>query len=467
MMHSSLYISNFSVDGDRRMRRVKIIIWLKRSIKIVVFFILCFWGVKLLNYGYVREDDWSRIMLHHFYEDNGEIDNLYLGSSHVFFSLNPKILDNLTEQYNFNLSSSGQGLNGSYYLLKEANKKNNLSHVYLELYYRVSVEGYYEATENKKYIWYNTDNMPLSVNKWCYAWSAGGAEGVLETWLPFVRYRTYLNDYNYITETIANKEKKDFKEYRFMVDFADGNGEAEYRKQGYQYATRIFRNEDRIYVDDTINKAPMCKKAQEYLQEIIKYCKKNDISITLFVSPMDNLQLISTTNYDYYVEQVREIAEEYQVDFYDFNLAKEEYLPIYEEQGFYDVGHLNAKGAEMFTPFFYQIVTGDKEKNKQFFYNSYSEKLLNMEPSVYGLCYTDSETSDDLLEQRCFSIASNRSQGMEYRIIITPEDEKQYMLQDFNENGQFSLPKEEHGTISVVSRMKNEPNDVNTLEVKY
>lgn len=74
------------------MRRVKIIIWLKRSIKIVVFFILCFWGVKLLNYGYVREDDWSRIMLHHFYEDNGEIDNLYLGSSHVFFHLIRKYL---------------------------------------------------------------------------------------------------------------------------------------------------------------------------------------------------------------------------------------------------------------------------------------------------------------------------------------------------------------------------------------
>lgn len=453
------------------MRKADITIWLERSIKMGILGVLFLVGVKALNYGYAEGDNWSRIMLHHFYEDSGKIDNLYLGSSHVYCGLNPEILDELTQQHNFNLCSSGQGLNGSYYLLREADERNQLSHVYLELYYRVSVKDFYKNTENidrdYKYVWYNLDSMPLSVNKACYGWSAGGADGVLDAWLPFVRFRSHLDDYDYISAIIANKEQEDFKEYKFKVDFADGNGCVEYKKQGYQYVTRELLDEDRVYVEDAISKEPMGEKAEEYLRKIIQYCQKKNIPITLFVSPMDNLQLISTVNYDYYVEQVREIAEEYQVDFYDFNLAKEQYLPLYEEKGFRDVGHLNAKGAEIFTPFFYQIVTGDKDDNKQFFYDSYADKLSDMEPLVYGLYYIDSETLGEPAGQRIFYVASDRAQGMEYRIVITPEDVDQYMLQDFDENSKFSLPTEEHGIISVISRVKSDSDVLQTLEVKY
>lgn len=82
---------------------------------------------------YSPTEAWYRILWQQFYVHEGEIENLYLGSSHVFCDLNPEILDQLTGKCNFNLSSPNQPLNGSYYLLREADKRNELSHVYLEV----------------------------------------------------------------------------------------------------------------------------------------------------------------------------------------------------------------------------------------------------------------------------------------------------------------------------------------------
>lgn len=81
-----------------------------------------------LDYIYVSDSAWERILWHNFYKDDGKIDNIYLGSSHVYCDINPMQLDDMNGQFNFNLSSGAQRLNGSYYLLKEADKNNSLSH---------------------------------------------------------------------------------------------------------------------------------------------------------------------------------------------------------------------------------------------------------------------------------------------------------------------------------------------------
>ncbi|MDE7206541.1 MAG: hypothetical protein K2N90_05200, partial [Lachnospiraceae bacterium] len=115
------------------------------------------------------------------------------------------------------------------------------------------------------------------------------------------------------------------------------------------------------------------RESKKYLYKIIQYCQKRDIPITLFVSPIDELQLTSTEKYDCYVNQIKEIASECNVAFYDFNLAKEAYLPIHQNQYFRDIGHLNSEGAGVFTPFFAQVMAGDPLKNEMYFYSSYRE----------------------------------------------------------------------------------------------
>ena len=93
-----------STEGVCRMRHR---IWIGKYIGKMLGLsvgILVFIGIAgLLNKMYKTDNDAHyRILWHHFYEDEGKIDNLYLGSSHVYYALDPRILDELTGEYNFN-----------------------------------------------------------------------------------------------------------------------------------------------------------------------------------------------------------------------------------------------------------------------------------------------------------------------------------------------------------------------------
>lgn len=426
--------------------------------------LLIFVGIlEVLNYMYVETDDWNRIVLHNFYEDNGKIDNLYLGSSHVHCDINPMLLDELNGKYNFNLSTNSQLLNASYYLLREADKRNPLSHVYLELYYICNTKR--NGIDPIDGIdWNCVDNMRASFNKLEYMLHITGPEKYAETLFPFIRFRAKLDDWDYIRRITEKKRQEEYMAYEYRYDREDGNGYMEFCRQGYCYSTIEYLDEDRLFVQARIlDKSPMGEKSEKYLHKIICYCRNRGIPITLFVSPMRELQLIGTENYDNYVNYVRKIADEYGIAFYDFNLAKEEYLPIQQGKYYKDMGHLNGAGADLFTSFFNDVVSRGMAENEEYFYDSYAEKLMNTPPLIYGLYYVYADESDTIT----YRIASNREEGMEYRILITPNEGEEYMIQDFAENKKFTLSGDEHGICSIVARMKDTPDDVRTLEINY
>lgn len=448
--------------------------WLKRAAGTIAGFFIFIIVVRILDYMYVSDDGWERILWHSFYEDKGKIENLYLGSSHVYSDLDPYKLDQLNGQYNFNLSSSSQRLNGTYYLLKEADRWNELSHVYVELYYYVSTKRNpaddtdpIEADLSPN--WRNTDNMRFSLNRLQYMITMAGPEKYPDIFFGFSRYRSHLGDWNYAEQTIQRKKGSEYLNYQYHHEWEDGNGYEEYFPRGWYYSLREFQEKGRFYNQYvTLGEEPIAETSEAYLRKVITYCQEREIPITLFISPIYELQLISTEHYDNYLDQVREIAAEYGLDLYDFNLVGEEYLPIQETRYFRDIGHLNAAGADLYTEFFHQIIFGDAEENQKYFYDTYEQKLAHAEPEVYGIYYRDEETEEDGTLYRNMFIASNRDEGMEYRVVMTPEsDQKRYLLQDFSENKVFKVDYDEHGTCSIAYRMEDAPDMVQTIEISY
>lgn len=441
--------------------------------------LLVFWGIcSALNYMYAASEDsrWERVCWHNFYQDNGKIEQLYLGSSHVYTGINPALLDEKTGQYNFNLTSPDQALNGTFYLLKEADKKNELSHVYVELFYMCCTKDTFDSdmdmVDSRYYRnWQNTDQMKFSLTKLEYMLSIGDADKYINILFPFTRYREKLDDWDYIRQTVESKRDADYLAYEYHKTHDDGNGYDEYRKQGYSYSTRVFQDMERLYPQTRIlEQNPMGEKSEQYLRKIISYCQGKDIPVTLFITPIDNLRLISTQGYDHYVNQVREIAGEYQVDFYDFNLAKEEYLPVYGGGYFKDIHHLNGAGSDIFTSFFYEVVSRPAEENTGYFYSSYVQKLQSAAPAVYGFYYRDSDnTGEEGEKARTLWIASNRDDGMEYRVSITPDNGETVMAQDFSENKELdiALENDEHGIYRLETRMRGGTEVIQVLEVNY
>lgn len=176
------------------------------------------------------------------------------------------------------------------------------------------------------------------------------------------------------------------------------------------------------------------------------------------------MQLISTEGYDHYINEVREIAQEYGIPFYDFNLAKEQYLPIQQDRHFFDAGHLNCYGAAVYTPFFYEVVSGKEAENKEYFYASYADKLRGAAPAIYGIYYRDSEESE---QTRIMWIASNQDSEMEYKVTLTPNEEEPYIVQDFDTNKEFMVSQDEHGICTITARMKESSGEIQTMEINY
>ena len=88
---------------------------------------------------------YSRVMLQELYADAGNIDTLFLGSSHCYRSVDPAQVDAALGTHSFNAGSSQQLPDGSYYMLKEAAAQNPLKTVYLEMFYRQHPAGLLSA----------------------------------------------------------------------------------------------------------------------------------------------------------------------------------------------------------------------------------------------------------------------------------------------------------------------------------
>lgn len=211
---------------------------------IIIFTII----TQLLNKMYVSysytSEAWGYILWHQFYENDGRIDNLYLGSSHVYCDIDPEILDEMTGECNFNLASPGQVLDGSYYLLKEADKNNQLSHVYLELYYEQNQND--TRIYKPHFNWHNTDYMHWSWNKVAYMLSIRGDGSIIDTLFPYTRYREYVGRWDYFTKVLAQKKGEDYRNYHWENDLGENKGRLLIREKGFMELTGCLKTRANI-----------------------------------------------------------------------------------------------------------------------------------------------------------------------------------------------------------------------------
>lgn len=437
----------------------KIIICLKVLIFIVLF-IAC---GKFLRFILVDDtESYTRIMMHELYNPEENIDILFVGSSHCYFSFVPTITDEIFGKNTFNAGSSSQGLDASYELIREANKDNDLEQVYLELYHRMGMSG--ENKDRTLMMGTNiiSDYMKPSLRKWMFLLRASSKEHYVNSFIVARRDWEKLFEPEYIKELVKKKLSDDYQNYEYTYVTDAG---AAY--QGKGYVTNNGAAPEYYYFQCwPIYAEGVAKDWQKSLMQIIEYCEKEEIELTLVSAPMPNFALAGMGNYDDYPKKVYEIIEGTGVKYYDFNFCKEEYIPN-TSSIFRDSDHLNTEGAELFSTVFAQFFTGQISE-EELFYNSYNEKLAHLEPMVLGLGHQDrtSAYSEEIV--RHIHIVSTKETGMEYRIILTPQEGEQYMVQDFAENREFEVPLSDHGVCTVVSRQIADPdNTVSTMEVIY
>lgn len=355
MKRVHLFIPNFRTVG-------------KITTEILAFLVCVVLLEKILEY-FVYDDtmEEARAVMYDFYHQD-KIDNLFLGSSHVYFDINPAMLNEYTGKINFNLSTPFQSIIASYYLLREADKKYNIENVYLEVYYDLAIRK-----SSILYNWRVYDYMPFSGNKLDFMLHAGESK---ERYLAFFRARRMWQNglsFQKLREIILKKQSQTYREHRWIK--INENGIEYFEPGGYLY-TEYIMDEDinmRVEKPTVLPEEPMSEEAEKYLRKILDYCREHDISITLFSSPMTKYRLSSCNGQDHYLKQINAIAKEYGRNYYDFNLCKERYLDLEKEKYWRDWGHLNVWGAKKYTNVFYKIIMASPEEERdKYFYLSYA-----------------------------------------------------------------------------------------------
>ena len=415
-------------------------------------------------FRYILVDDtasYTRITFHEMYEQEN-IDVLFVGSSHCYRNFIPEILDEELEVNTFNGGTALQDLDGSYMVIKEAARHHDIKHIYLELYYLMAFHTYKTRTDmTQTYI--ISDYLNPSLDKVQYLLNASTKDHYPNSLILARRNWSMLFDADYVKNLIIKKGTDAYKNYEYTYV----TGESEwYAGKGYVANKKII--EDWNYFStkgwSTIDLDNISQDWFYSLEDIITFCDKNGISLTLISAPMSNYMLAGVGNYDEYVKMVQSTIEGTNVNYYDFNLCKEEYFPSTSSL-FIDADHLNCYGAETFSYLFADFINGKIGEN-ELFYGSYEEKLRNLQPAVFGISYNDVKNDNEEQIRNC-RIVSTGNDGLEYEISLTPTEGEPYKVQDFSDNGLFTIDPDTHGIITIAYRLSSFPDEVWTVSISY
>lgn len=441
---------------------------MKANIKrIICFLLFCSLLVgigKLFRYLLVDDTaSYTRITFHEMYEQDN-IDVLFVGSSHCDRSFIPEIFDEKLGLNTFNGGTSAQHLDSSYLVIKEAAKYNDIKHIYLELYFSLASHTYKDRTELTQF-YIIADYLRPSIDKTLYLLNVSSKEYYPNNFILARRNWTKFFDADYVKNLLAKKSTDTYKNYEYI-----SNGTSWYHGKGYLANSESEAIKDwNYFAEHKPNTSSLGDVSQDWvdsLEDIIAFCKKKNIQLTLVSAPMSNYQLVrqGDGNYDEYIQTVQNLIEGTDVSYYDFNLCREKYIPNTSAL-FKDAGHMNYYGAKLFSNLFADFINGEIPES-ELFWDSYAEKLAHLEPTVFGISYYDSQTDSDEPIRHCEIIATPNT-DLEYKITLSPAEGEPYQLQDFSDNRFFALRPDEHGTITIMYRQHNSSGEITTCNIAY
>lgn len=413
-------------------------------------------------FRYILIDDtasYTRIAFHEMYEQEN-IDVLFVGSSHCYRSFIPEIFDDELGINTFNGGTSSQNLDGSYMIIKEAARYNDIKHIYLELYYNVAFDSYKTRTEmTQTYI--ISDYLRPSLDKFQYLLDASAKDYYSNSFILARRNWSKFFDADYVKDLLIKKGTDDYKNYGYAYVTEESEW---YAGKGYVANKGIVENWNYFSTKgwSNINLDDFSEDWFHSLEDIIAFCDKKGIPLTLISAPMPNFLLAGAGNYDEYVGLVQRMIEGTNVSYYDFNLCKETYFPNTSSL-FKDEDHMNCYGAETFSHLLADLING-KISEDELFYDSYDEKLGNLEPTVFGVSYYDDKNEDGETVRNC-KIVSNGNNRLEYKISFLAEEGEVCKIQDFSDNRFFAIVPEEHGSLTISYRLSDHPSELQTVDI--
>ncbi len=273
------------------------------------------------------------IQLHDFYNlEDHTVDALFIGSSHVYYSVNTCMLYDDYGIAGYLLASPGQPVWISYYFLKEALKTQSPKLVVFDV-----CTLYQKAADVGASSWPSLISMKPSVTKW-NAIRAVNREGKqLDAVGAFFSFPYYHTRYDELTrQDFYNTKRVRYNGYK--PDF-----------------TKISPEELKEWeqVDRTGFAAigTITSRTETYLRRLMELCRDQGIPLLLVNAPYVNHTLEKQQAYNY----IGTIAAEYGVPFLDANYDSR--IHVDDERDFFEPSHLNYRGSLKYTKYLAEVLS--------------------------------------------------------------------------------------------------------------
>lgn len=341
----------------------------------------------------------STYVIDEFYEqEKNTIDVLFMGSSQVIWGINNM---KMYEDYgisSYSIGSGDQPLLVTYFLLKEADQRQNLTNVVLDMsmLYEKEVESRFRR---------NIDGMHWSINK-IQAILAHAkdeeTEPISSYFIDWIKYHSRWkelsqNDFAY----------DDSRSFMYRGSIVSSNA----REVNIPYEKFIIDN-------DTPKNIEPVEGQLEWFLKIIEYCNQNDIELLLIKTPKSNWSMAKHNS-------VQELADEYGLEFLDFNsdaMMKE--FGYNFEQDMWDQEHLNIRGADKLTDYLaeyllerneyvdYRTVEGYNPGNLERYHKDYKDRYLKSSMDVMETLSYLKDSRYDLIIQSTEDVSGGITEEM-------------------------------------------------------
>lgn len=269
----------------------------------------------------LNRSDEGCVQLSDFYKlDDHTVDVLFVGSSHVYYSINTCMLYDDHGIASYLLASPGQPVWISYYFLKEALKTQSPRLVVFDVCTLYKKESDIGAAS-----WPSLISMKPSITKWEAICAVNQKERQLDSVGAFFSFPYYHTRYGRLSEP-----EQRYNGYKPDFGVISKSELAE------------WENPDRTNFDKI---EPVSAQTEHYLRKLIELCLDREIQLLLVNSPYLNQTEEKQAAYNY----VFQVAQEYGVPFIDSNFVEELHIDFAED--LLEPSHLNYYGSVKYTDY--------------------------------------------------------------------------------------------------------------------
>ncbi len=298
---------------------------MKKIIRAVIFLSIMAGAIYSLNHVMLNRESDGSIQLYDFYElEKDRVDVLCIGSSHVYYGYNTCQLYDDYGIASYLLSSSGQPVWVSYYLLEEALKSQQPKLVLFDTGTLFRREEDFQPSS-----WEVLLGMKPSRTKWKALKEVSSYDPTLDTASAFFTFPYYHTRFLSLTRQ-------------------DYEGTEEIRYMGYKprFGTITESELENAQKAESGRRGGITERAEKYLLKIMRLCRDRNIPMAIANTPYANLSDAKRKANAY----IKTLADQYDIPVLEGNDLTRE-MQIRFSDDLLDPSHLNYDGSVKFTAY--------------------------------------------------------------------------------------------------------------------